>query len=677
MSNDLIELVPFEEFAPPAGAQPPLFGGDASLLRVVIAVGVVLTLWKAFIALTGNVIWEEGHFAVLGQHLDLAYPDVPAGWPLFARLCTTLFGWSPLALRLPGLVVAQAIPFGVYYLTSAVATRREALWAALISMLVPALGASGTIFYPECALQLLLALMLGAVIRGMREDGRLIHWALAGVCGGLGLFIHFRFVLAGAGVALFFLATPMGWRQLRRPGVWIAATLAALGLLPGLIYNLREHWPAIAYQVANRPNWKPQPGLLLSFLEQQFGACLPCLRRRLRRLRLATNGRVRAGETVPPPFCSLQALRSSASSSCLSPFDKEIMPHWPFMAYVAFIPFAPSVLIGFADRARSWSARRWRTVLIAIFGPVFTILAALAGTAFEEGWAHAAALPSSLKPLLFTRLEDWRALDAPLARTLAIAGARFPGPPPVIASAGHIPALKLEFPGVGRRSVYALDEPYDEFTRFSVLRRAWGLDETGLRRAHAGAGVALVLPEPSYLYNSPPEEAFRRRLCAEFDGIQPAGVTELAPGKVAVEFYTARVRPLGGDTAPAGALRTTLNQSCPLLPRLYLAQPTRGAIAKAGVPSPSFFGLASDPLGVKDVEALLDGKPVAVATYGEDPAGSPPPPELADDPNYPKLWFNVTLPAPVMTKGEHRLALRITRTDGSTRDGPARSLFVR
>lgn len=672
MTSDLIELGSLQDLAP--GPQKPLFGDEAALLRVVMVVGVLLTLWKVFIAATANVIWEEAHFAVLGQHLDLAYSDVPAGWPLLARLCTSLFGWSALALRLPGLVVAQAIPFGVYYLARALVPRREALWAALMSMLVPALGASGTIFYPECALQLLLALMLGAVIRGMSETGALRHWVIAGVCGGLGLFVHFRFILAGAGVALFFLATPMGWKQLRRPGVWIAAALAVAGLLPGLVYNIREHWPAIAYQVANRPNWKPQPGLLISFLEQQFGACLPVFA-----IAFALGAQrawkgARAGD-APSALLLITGAIIFGVFLLLSPFDKEIMPHWPFMAYIAFIPFAPGVLIRFADGALSWRARQWRAAAIALFGPVFTLLAALGGTAFEEGWAHAAALPPSLKPLLFTRMEDWRALETPLARTLSLAAARFPGPPPVVASAGHIPALKLEFPSPARRTVYALDEPYDEFTRFSVLRRAWGLDEAGLRRAHGGGGVALVLPEPSYLYNSPAEIAFRRRLCTEFDAIQPAGISELAPGKVAVDFYTARVRPAVWSRPEA--LRPTLAQACPLFPRLYWAQPTRGSVFKAGQPSPSFFGLASDPLGVKSAAAVVDGTPVAAAVYGENPAGSRAPPELADDPNYPNLWFNVTLPASVMTPGEHRLALRITRADGSTLDGPARSLFVR
>ena len=276
MSERLIELTPLGEPEPVEAR--PLFGDDAALLRVVIAVGAVFALWKLVIALTGNVIWEEGHFAVLGQRPDLAYPDIPAGWPLLARLCTTLFGWSAAAIRVPGLIIAETIPLAVYWLARGVVSHREALWAALIAIIVPALGMSGTIFYPEEALQIALAVMLGAIIRAMRAErtaDALKFWALAGIAGGIGLFVHFRFVLAGVGVLLFLLAWPSGRRQWLKPGLWLAAALAALGLLPGLIYNLREHWPALAYQVANRPTYRFKPGWLLTFFENQLGLATP------------------------------------------------------------------------------------------------------------------------------------------------------------------------------------------------------------------------------------------------------------------------------------------------------------------------------------------------------------------------------------------------------------------
>jgi hypothetical protein len=670
MSERLIELTPLGEPEPVEAR--PLFGDDAALLRVVIAVGAVFALWKLVIALTGNVIWEEGHFAVLGQRPDLAYPDIPAGWPLLARLCTTLFGWSAAAIRVPGLIIAETIPLAVYWLARGVVSHREALWAALIAIIVPALGMSGTIFYPEEALQIALAVMLGAIIRAMRAErtaDALKFWALAGIAGGIGLFVHFRFVLAGVGVLLFLLAWPSGRRQWLKPGLWLAAALAALGLLPGLIYNLREHWPALAYQVANRPTYRFKPGWLLTFFENQLGLATPTFM-------IAFGGAARRAWTqVREQGDGAYALLLSVAGvifgvyAILSLFDSQVMPHWPFLAYVAMAPLAPGVLTRFVDRASSFGARRLRMGLIALFGPVFAVLGAIGGTLFEEGWAHADKVPAAYRPYLFTRLEDWTRMQAPVDQALVFARQRFPGAAPVVASAGHISALRLEFPAGKGRFVYALDEPYDDFTRFSVIRKAWGLDEAGLRQDHAGGAAVLVLPEPSYLYNTPGEMAFRRRLCGEFGDVRSAGFSELPPGKVAIELYTARVLP----AVSAGVAAKT---GCPLFPRLYIGQPTRAAALRTGHDVGGLFGLASDPKGVTKVEMLLDGKPVSQGQYGQAPSASPAPPELADDPNYPRLWFSYGLPAAALTPGEHRLQIRAITADGRTELGQARSIYV-
>ncbi len=138
-----------EEAPRHAGARTWL--DDRALRTAFLVVWAAVTLWKLALATQTNVIWEEAHFVVAGMHPDLAYPDVPAGWPLFARLCVELFGASPLAVRLPGLAVAAAIPFAVAWLARPLVGERQALWAALIACVLPPLAVSGTIFYPEGA----------------------------------------------------------------------------------------------------------------------------------------------------------------------------------------------------------------------------------------------------------------------------------------------------------------------------------------------------------------------------------------------------------------------------------------------------------------------------------------------------------------------------------------------
>lgn len=642
----------------PLAPASPLFGDDRALLRAVLIVGAALTLWKALLAANTNVLWEEAHFYVAGMHPDLAYPDVPAGWPLYARLVDALFGPSVLALRLAGLAVAQLIPVGVWFLAKPLVGQRQALWAALLSMLLPPLGVSGTIFYPEGALQLLEAAMLGAAIRAM-ATGRLGWWALTGVAGGLGLFVHYRFGAVGLGVVLFALLTRDGRRLWRQPGFWLAGALAAMGLAPALIYNAREGWPSIAFHAVNRQIWTWYPqGLPLHLLEQ-VGLCTPAFFAGLCGAAVLAWRAWRAGD-ARAGLVLWTGATVFVLFTAISPFYRTRLPHWPFLAYPALIPFLPAALALFVDKARSLAGRRRRAALVALGGPVFALLAAVGLTAFGLAWAHPERLPETLRPRLRTALEDWRRLDPDLRRARAQARLRFGGEP-ALATSGHIPAARLEFPG-GRGAVFALDDPYDETTRFRAMRAAWGLDEAALSRTHAGDGVVLALPEPTYLYHTPEEVAFRRRLCRRFEALRQEAVVELPPGRTAVGLFTARVRSaLGPEASP-----------CPLLPSVYIARPQRAEVLEPGF---NFYGAAADPAGIARVDILIDGRPAARARLGLDPQGGRVDPVLAYDPDYPRVQFDFQL-REALKPGAHRLSARALTRDGRTIEGGQRTVYV-
>jgi hypothetical protein len=176
----------------------------------------------------------------------------------------------------------------------------------------------------------------------------------------------------------------------------------------------------------------------------------------------------------------------------------------------------------------------------------------------------------------------------------------------------------------------------------------------------------LALPEPSYLYHTPGEADFRRRLCARFGDIRLEKLVELPPGRTAVGLYSARVRPSAVPRAGA---------PCLLLPALYLARPARAEAVAASGSGPNYFGAAGDPAGFTGVEVLLDGRPVTRARYGLDPAGGRIDPALSYDPNYPRVQFDFQLPGGLPT-GVHRLSIRATRPDGSQVEGAARTIYV-
>ena len=647
-----------------AAARPDvLFGSDQGLATAAAALWLGMSLWKLALAAHIGVVWEEAHFVVAGMHPALAYPDIPAGWPLFARACVALFGWSPLAVRVPSLLVAQAVPFGIYFMAAPVVGRRGAIWAGLLSMLVPALGAGGAIFYSEAAMQLLLALMLGGLIRGM-SGGQLGWWVLTGVAAGLGLFVHYRFAGVGLGILGFVLASRPGRRLWREPGFWLAGALAAAGLAPSVLYSLATHAPAISYHLLSQQAWQLNLIGPLAYVAAQAALCTPVFFLGMAAGSVRAFRRAQVGDEASTLLLWVGGVLFGAYA-LLSPLDQKLAPQWPIEAYVPLIAFLPGALAAYVDSARSEVHRRLRMALVGT-GPVMVgVLFVLASLWTAVGWAHPDRVALSIRDRITTDYEPFAQFEPAIARAQVLARQRF-GAEPLLATAGHVEAVKLEFPGQPGRQVFALGDPREMTAHFDIFRAAIHLDRRALLAEHAGAAVVILLPEPTYLYDTPAETQFRTELCNSFSDIAPVETVEASPGRLVMQTFTARV----GGAAPAIA------RPCPFLPRIYVSRPKRTDILNPDTLK-NLSGLAASPGGVARVDILLDGRAVSQGRLHQTWPGAPATsPTLAYDPDYPKLRFTFELPKAALTPGAHRLAIRVTGRDGSRTVGEDRTIYA-
>ncbi len=80
----------------------------------------------------------------------------------------------------------------------------------------------------------------------LQKDGRLRHWALVGVAGGLGLITKYSVGALLATLAIYLLATPAR-RQMLRPGPWLALALMGLIFWPHLRWLQLTDWMPMAY----------------------------------------------------------------------------------------------------------------------------------------------------------------------------------------------------------------------------------------------------------------------------------------------------------------------------------------------------------------------------------------------------------------------------------------------
>lgn len=657
---------------PQGGPRKPLFGDDQALLKAGLALVAIMTAWRFYIGLISHVIWEESHFVVSGEYFDFGYPDIPAGFPWLAKIITSVFGWEVWPLRIVALAIATAIPFAVYFLAKPLTTRRNAIWAAIISLLLPPSALNGTIFYPEGALQLLLVLMLGCLARAFRTDeapaGNFYQqhkwWIWAGICAGLGQLVHFRFLIPGLAVVAFMALNKQGRAFWAKPGPYITAALAVAGLIPALIYNGTHDWPAIQFHVVNRPRFEPDLGRVISFFLTQFGITTP-----LFFIALVAAGKVALVDERDRPGTLLgyQTAIIFVFYVFQTLVNKKVMPHWPFMAYLPLLPYVPGVLIAFADKAASNSGR-WLRVAIIATGPLLAFAIGIVASIYQWQYRHSAEIPYTERQHNILKNENWSLLEPDMAAADARAKARF-GQDIGWATSGHISAVHLEFPADHRkgRRVYTLGDPYDNVARFVVARQDWKLDLESLQRDRAGKGMVIAMNEPDYLLHVQEDIDVYRRLCATFEDIEPFRQVALPPGRTLLSLYTARVREKPLAAAP--------QEPCAFIPQIYIASPGRARFIKTD-DNKNRYGMAADPIGITHVDLTIDGKVVGPVNYGLNTKESPTPDVLKYDPNWPNLQFDFKFPAGSLTPGEHVIGVEATRTDGTKVRSQPRTIYV-
>jgi hypothetical protein len=205
---------------------------------VVVTAKVALGL-----AFAGEYGWQrdELYYGVAGRHLQGGYVEFPPVTALLSALAHALFGWSLVGFRLVALLAGA----GTTVLAALVArelgggARPQVVTAVLVGF-SPILLATNGLFQPVSFDQLttmavlLLALQL-ALGRG--------SWLLLGLAAGVGLETKYTLGIVLAILLLAFLV----WRRdvLVARGLVLAVALAAIVLLPNLVWEARHAWVSV------------------------------------------------------------------------------------------------------------------------------------------------------------------------------------------------------------------------------------------------------------------------------------------------------------------------------------------------------------------------------------------------------------------------------------------------
>lgn len=261
--------------------------------RAVVFVAA-LTLGRTLFAGSLELAGDEAYYWLWSRRLDIGYYSKGPGVAWAIAAATRLFGDAEWAVRLPAIAASAVSSWALYGLARRLHSPRAALWTLWIAATMPILLA-GSVLMTIDPLSV-AAWLVGAVAAlDALRTGRLRHWIVAGIAVAAGTLAKFTTLAELLSFAIAAAVWPDG-RRLRRPGLWTAAAIGLLGLVPPLLWNLHHGWVTLHHLGARGALDRPFRGdlpAMLAFLVTQAAVISPvyawALFEGIRRHRPSTN----------------------------------------------------------------------------------------------------------------------------------------------------------------------------------------------------------------------------------------------------------------------------------------------------------------------------------------------------------------------------------------------------
>ena len=372
-----------------------------------LAWSILVIACKVYFASTLQLFGDEAFYRWESQNLAWSYSDLPPITAFSIHLGQTWFGDSLLALRSLFLVSAVALPGAIYWLALPLVGPRQALAGAGLSLLIPATATLGILAIPDSLLLTLCTLALACLERACRS-GAMAWWVATGVLGCLGFLTHYRFLFLPLPLGLAFLCYPALRAHLARPGPWVAVAIAALGLIPALLFNFGNDFEALGFHFARRHPWSFH-GDGLSYPLKQAVAVSPLVYGLVLLALWHSVKRALAGDTRHMLLSSV-SLFYILGISLLAPWVDQTSTtiHWAWFGYIPMLVVLPGVMLELWRRG-SWG--RWLTGLGLALGALF-----VAGSlALMAASLHFEALPRALQDKVSVKMVGWDALRREVA----------------------------------------------------------------------------------------------------------------------------------------------------------------------------------------------------------------------------------------------------------------------
>ncbi|MEX0965566.1 MAG: glycosyltransferase family 39 protein [Pseudohongiellaceae bacterium] len=622
-------------------------GTGLPVFKLLIAGVFLLLLSKLILASLLDLYSDEVFYWQASANPAIAYSDLPFMTALLIGLGSSLDSYNTLAARSIFIVLGSLLPLLVFWIAKPITSHRQAIESAALSLCLPLGGFLGLLAVPDVPLVFFGLLAIGSFERALRTD-RMAYWVLTGVFVALGLCTHYRFFLYPLAAIIFLLLFKNERRQWKNPRLWLSVTIASLGLIPILWFNLGNQLSSASFYFVDRHPWQFQASGLLHVFEQA-GLVTPPLYVLFAYTLFLMAEKSRFSDRGAALLLSF-SLVNILVYLLLAPWTDATSTsiHWPLSGYFPLLVFLPSALRRASNTlTRYFSTQTARRLVFAIpvigFLGTLTVLVGVGSQAFQM----------QLQPIigsgvLSNKMAGWQQFSKHVDGILQ---REFEGSALVLTD-NYYTLAQTEFAGLAVKG-YTLDEEKAVRDGRITQYQLWQRDRAGLERVWAEH--YLFITEDSTLDTAMKHDLLEY-LCTRTDRLEHIGELSLFNGDKRFSFYKGKT--LHSDSANPGVE----GSPCPYPAIAWIDAPGRGA-QLSGIVNLNGWAYNED-IGIDSITLLIDGLEIGLVDYGSIREDVVEVMNVSNDPNLPNIGFNYSFDSRQFENGTHRLALEILNRQG-------------
>lgn len=214
-------------------------------LFVILA---VLTVLRLAICGLFELSPDEAYYFQWSQHPDLAYYSKGPGVAMTILASTKLFGATEFGVRVFSPLLALGTSLLVFALARRIYDERTGFWAAILTQCLPIFNIGALLMTIDPLSIFFWLLAVWSFWRALEHSPRWsAWWLLSGLAVGLGSLAKYTNLAALLSMGIVLMLVRV-WRiEWRRPGIYCALLVAALCLIPPVLWNSEHSWITLTH----------------------------------------------------------------------------------------------------------------------------------------------------------------------------------------------------------------------------------------------------------------------------------------------------------------------------------------------------------------------------------------------------------------------------------------------